>query len=393
MNILTTQSSLPEFIDRRINYYVSDLINTSDNGRNLVLGKKPNSGDILLQSNDYLSLSHHPQIIDAQVNSLLSKKSTAFMSNVFLHSDGLDKTVEHRLADYTGFQTCTIAPSGWIANIGLLQTICDSDTNVYIDFFAHMSLWEGARIAGANIHPFMHNNARHLKRIIKRNGPGVVLVDSVYSTIGTIAPLQEITDIAKDLGCAIVVDESHSLGTHGHHGAGLLEELDLTDKVDFMTASLAKTFAYRAGAVWCNNLTGQVVPYVSFPSIFSSAMMAFELDRIDATLAVIKQSDLARQRLMYNAERIRSGLKRIGYDIRSETQIIGLETGEKTNTRKVRDFFEDNGVFGSVFCTPATPDNKNILRLSLNSSLNDQEVDKILDVAERAYNNKELYFI
>ncbi|MEF1292051.1 alpha-hydroxyketone-type quorum-sensing autoinducer synthase, partial [Vibrio sp. M260118] len=359
-------SSLPEFIDRRINYYVSDLINTSDNGRNLVLGKKPNSGDILLQSNDYLSLSHHPQIIDAQVNSLLSKKSTAFMSNVFLQSDGLDKTVEHRLADYTGFQTCTIAPSGWIANIGLLQTICDSDTNVYIDFFAHMSLWEGARIAGANIHPFMHNNARHLKRIIKRNGPGVVLVDSVYSTIGTIAPLQEITDIAKDLGCALVVDESHSLGTHGHHGSGLLEELDLTDKVDFMTASLAKTFAYRAGAVWCNNLTGQVVPYVSFPSIFSSAMMAFELDRIDATLAVIKQSDSARQRLMYNAERARSGLKRIGYDIRSETQIIGLETGEKTNTRKVRDFFEDNGVFGSVFCTPATPDNKNILRLSLN---------------------------
>ncbi|KGY13942.1 CAI-1 autoinducer synthase [Vibrio tubiashii] len=393
MNILTTQSSLPDFIDRRINYYVSDLINTTDNGRNLVLGKKPNAGDILLQSNDYLSLSNHPKIIDAQVNSLLSRKSTAFMSNVFLHSDGLDKTVEHRLADYTGFQTCTIAPSGWIANIGLLQTICDSDTNVYIDFFAHMSLWEGARIAGANIHPFMHNNVRHLKRTIKRNGPGVVLVDSVYSTIGTIAPLQEITDIAKDLGCALVVDESHSLGTHGQHGAGLLEALDLTDKVDFMTASLAKTFAYRAGAVWCNNLTGQVVPYVSFPSIFSSAMMAFELDRIDATLAVIKQSDQARQRLIYNSERIRAGLKQIGYDIRSESQIIGLETAEKTNTRKVRDFFEDNGVFGSVFCTPATPDNKNILRLSLNSSLTDKEVDKILDVAERAYNNKELYFI
>ncbi|OAJ92644.1 alpha-hydroxyketone-type quorum-sensing autoinducer synthase [Vibrio bivalvicida] len=393
MNMLTTRSRLPEFIDRRINYYVSDLINTKDNGRNLVLGKKPHTGDIILQSNDYLALTHHPKIIDAQVSSLLSHKDTAFMSNVFLHSDGLDKSVEHRLADYTGFQTCTIAPSGWIANIGLLQTICDSDTNVYIDFFAHMSLWEGARIAGANIHPFMHNNARHLKRTIKRNGPGVVLVDSIYSTIGTIAPLQEIVDIAKELGCAVVVDESHSLGTHGSRGAGLLEALDLTNQVDFMTASLAKTFAYRAGAVWCNNLAGQVVPYVSFPSIFSSAMMAFELDRIAATLSVIKDSEQARTQLTYCAEQVVSGLKDIGFDIRSESQIIGLETGEKTNTRKVRDFFEDNGVFGSVFCTPATPDNKNILRLSLNSSLTNNDIDKVLSVARKAYYNKDLYFV
>ena len=393
MNMLTKQSHLPDFINKRIDYYVSDLINKKDNGRNLVLGKKPLLGDIILQSNDYLALTHHPKIIDAHVNSLLSNKDTAFMSSVFLHSDGLDKTVEHHLADYTGFQTCTIAPSGWIANIGLLQTICDSETNVYIDFFAHMSLWEGARIAGAKIHPFMHNNTNHLKRLIKRNGPGVVLIDSIYSTIGTIAPLQEMVTLAKEMDCAIVVDESHSIGIYGLKGAGLVQELELTNKVDFITASLAKPFAYRAGAVWCNNLTGQVVPYVSFPSIFSSAMMSFELDRIDATLNVIKESDQSRKRLMECSAQVREGLKDIGYDIRSESQIISLETAEKTNTRKVRDFFEDNGVFGSVFCTPATPDNKNILRLSLNSALSNHDIDKILSTAEKAKSNKELYFV
>lgn len=393
MNMLRDYSRLPSFINQRINHYVSDLIDKKDNGKNLVLGAKPNQGDIILQSNDYLSLAHNPKIIDAHVQSLLSHKQTAFMSNVFLQNDGLDKNVEARLADFTGFQTCTIAPSGWIANIGLLQTICDSDTNVYIDFFAHMSLWEGARIAGANIHPFMHNNVRHLKRTIKRNGPGIVLVDSIYSTIGTIAPLADIVATAKELGCAVVVDESHSLGTHGTHGAGLLEALNLTHHVDFMTASLAKTFAYRAGAVWCNNATGKVVPYVSFPSIFSSAMMACDLDRIGATLDVIKQSDHARDRLQSTSDKVVKGLKSIGFNIRSESQIIGLETAEKTNTRKVRDFFENRGVFGSVFCTPATPDNKNILRLSLNSNLTHNEVETILSVADEAYHNPDLYFV
>jgi CAI-1 autoinducer synthase len=391
--MLSDYSCLPNFVKQRIDFYVSDLINKKDNGRNLVLGKKPQSTDIILQSNDYLSLSNHPKIIDAHVSSLISRKDTAFMSNVFLHSDGLDNSVEQELADYTGFQSCTIAPSGWIANIGLLQTICDSSTNVYIDFFAHMSMWEGARIAGANIHPFMHNNVRHLRRTIKRNGPGIVLIDSIYSTVGTIAPLVEIIDAAKELGCAIVVDESHSLGTHGEQGAGLVHSLGLTHKVDFLTASLAKTFAYRAGAVWCNNETGQVVPYVSFPSIFSSAMMACELDRISATLAVIKESDHARKKLAHNAQQVVAGLKSIGFEIRSESQIIALETAEKTNTRKVRDFFEDRGVFGSVFCTPATPDNKNILRLSLNSSLTKKDIEKILSVAHDAFNHSELHFI
>ncbi|RTZ18319.1 quorum-sensing autoinducer synthase [Vibrio aquaticus] len=393
MNMLRDYSRLPSFINERINDYVSNLIDQEDNGKNLVLGAKPNQGDIILQSNDYLSLAHNPMIIDAHVQSLLANKQTAFMSNVFLQNDGLDKNVEANLAEFTGFQTCTIAPSGWIANIGLLQTICDSDTNVYIDFFAHMSLWEGARITGANIHPFMHNNVRHLKRTIKRNGPGIVLVDSIYSTIGTIAPLVDIVATAKELGCAVVVDESHSLGTHGTHGAGLLEALNLTHQVDFMTASLAKTFAYRAGAVWCNNATGKVVPYVSFPSIFSSAMMTCELDRINATLDVIKQSDQTRDKLQSNSSKVIKGLKSIGFNIRSESQIIGLETAEKTNTRKVRDFFEHEGIFGSVFCTPATPDNKNILRLSLNSSLNDSEINRILSVADEAYHHPDLYFV
>jgi CAI-1 autoinducer synthase len=234
---------------------------------------------------------------------------------------------------------------------------------------------------------------RHLRRTIKRNGPGIVLIDSIYSTVGTIAPLVEIIDAAKELGCAIVVDESHSLGTHGEQGAGLVHSLGLTHKVDFLTASLAKTFAYRAGAVWCNNETGQVVPYVSFPSIFSSAMMACELDRISATLAVIKESDHARKNLAHNAQQVVAGLKTIGFEIRSESQIIALETAEKTNTRKVRDFFEDRGVFGSVFCTPATPDNKNILRLSLNSSLTKKDIEKILSVAHDAFNHSELHFI
>ncbi len=69
----------------------------------------------------------------------------------------------------------------------------------------------------------------------------MILVDSVYSTLGTVAPLAEIVALAKHYGLrAILVDESHSLGTHGPHGAGLVAQLGLTNDVDFITVSLAK---------------------------------------------------------------------------------------------------------------------------------------------------------
>ena len=301
------------------------------------------------------------------------------MSAIFLHKED-DHSFEHQLADYLGFEHCILSQSGWAANVGLIQTILPVNTPVYIDFFAHMSLWEGARVAEAQIHSFLHNNIRHLEKLIKRNGPGLILVDSVYSTLGTVAPLTDIVALAKHYGCAILVDESHSLGTHGPQGAGLVAQLGLTDDVDFITVSLAKAFAYRAGAILCSNKIGQALPFVARPAIFSSALLPHEIAVLEATLNVIKDSDERRSRLVAQANKLRDGLIQLGFKIQSRSQIIALETGNATNTEIIRDHLEDMNVFGSVFCAPATPKNKNLIRFSVNSEITDQEIDIILHV-------------
>ncbi|MGC9460969.1 alpha-hydroxyketone-type quorum-sensing autoinducer synthase [Vibrio genomosp. F10] len=386
-------SILPEACAKKLEHDLNRLIIPADKGKNLVLGKAPSPGDVILQSNDYLNLGHHPSVIGAQVASLLSSKNNSFMSNVFLHNDALSRKTACEMSNYTEFDHCIIAPSGWIANTALMQTICHSQTNVYIDFFTHMSLWEGARYAGANIFPFMHNNTRHLKRLIGRNGPGIVIVDSIYSTLGTIAPLIDIVAVAKNAGCATVVDESHSLGTHGPQGAGLLKHLNISADVDFMTASLAKTFAYRAGAIWCNNRFGESLPYSAYSSIFSSAMMESELERIRATLSVVKTCDQARETLFENANTLIQGLKKIGFNIRSQSQIIAIETGDSTNTINVRTYLEKHGVLGSVFCPPATPNNKNLIRLSINSGITKDQIEHVISIFRHAFNEPDLYFI
>ncbi|EMD77139.1 aminotransferase, classes I and II superfamily [Vibrio diabolicus E0666] len=346
-----------------------------------------------MQSNDYLALSHNKEIQNAHRDAISQHDDNVVMSAIFLQDDESKPAFETQLASFVGMPSCLLSQSGWAANVGLLQTICAPNIPVYIDFFAHMSLWEGARIAGAQIHPFMHNNTNHLRKQISRHGSGIIVVDSVYSTIGTIAPLRDIYEIAQEFDCGLVVDESHSLGTHGPQGAGLLQELDLTHMVDFVTVSLAKTFAYRAGAILGAEKLAKTLPFVAYPAIFSSTVLPQEIIRLEKTLDVIKKADDKREILFKRAKSLAVGLKRIGFTIRSESQIIALECGNERNTERVRDFLEERNVFGAVFCRPATGRNKNIIRFSVNADMTAAEVDHVLSACQQAFVHPDLDFV
>jgi CAI-1 autoinducer synthase len=191
------------------------------------------------------------------------------------------------------------------ANTGLIQVIAGEGVPVYADMMAHMSLWEGIKCAGAKPVTVFHNEVEHLERQILRHGPGVVVVDSIYSTTGSIAPLREIVEICEAQGCILVADESHSLGTHGPNGEGLVVELGLAERVHFRTASLAKAFAGRAGFVTCSRRFADYFKSESNPAIFSSTLLPHDIHGLAATLGVIRQEGWRRERLRANAAYLR----------------------------------------------------------------------------------------
>ncbi|MEZ9239241.1 alpha-hydroxyketone-type quorum-sensing autoinducer synthase [Vibrio splendidus] len=393
MSDKTKTKPLPSFIEERLNFYIQDLITQNQSQKHLVLGKRPKPNAVVMQSNDYLALSHNKPIQQAHQAAISEHDDNVVMSAIFLQDEQSKPVFETELANYVGMESCLLSQSGWAANIGLLQTICPPGTPVYIDFFAHMSLWEGIRAAGALAHPFMHNNMNHLRKQLERHGSGIVVVDSVYSTIGTIAPLRDIYEMAQEFDCAVVVDESHSLGTHGENGAGLVHALGLTNQVDFITVSLAKTFAYRAGAILGPKQLSETLPFIAYPAIFSSTVLPQEVVRLEKTLEVIKGAEDKREALFKSAKSLTTGLKRIGFNIRSESQIVALECGSERNTERVRDFLEARDVFGAVFCRPATGKNKNIIRFSVNADMTPRDIDHVLTVCHEAYNHPELEFV
>ncbi|HET8700300.1 MAG TPA: alpha-hydroxyketone-type quorum-sensing autoinducer synthase, partial [Nitrococcus sp.] len=249
----------------------------------------------------------------------------------------------------------------------------------YVDMMAHMSLHQGILSAGATARPFRHNDVDHLERQMRRHGQGIVVIDSVYSTTGGVAPLAEIVELGLRYGCVLVVDESHSLGTHGPDGAGLVAACGLTEQVHFRTASLAKAFAGRAGLITCSGRFAEYFKYTARPAIFSSTLLPHEVAGLQAALQVIRREDWRRQRLHGNAQYLRDELNRLGYNLESRSQIIGLESGPEQRTIVLRDALESRGIFGSVFCAPATPANRSLMRLSVHATLSGSQLQRIVD--------------
>jgi CAI-1 autoinducer synthase len=383
-NAHNNDAALPAFLAARIDRYYTERVHETWAGGHIMQGRVADAEALHLSSNDYLSIARHPEILDAMCSSIRSEGNGLLMSGVFLHGDDCPQLVlEDRFAKYMGAEASVLCQSGFAANTGLIQSIANEQTPVYIDIMAHRSLWEGIKSAGARGISFFHNDIEQLEQRIQRYGAGVVLVDSVYSTIGSVAPLAAIADICAEHDCVLVVDESHSLGTHGPHGAGLVAELGLTDRVHFRTASLAKAFAGRAGIISCSRRFQEYFKGEALPAIFSSTLLPHETAALATTLDVIQREDWRRARVAANARYVRSRLAELGYNLNgSETQIIGLEAGPEQQTIILRDALEARGIFGSVFCAPATAQNRSLVRLSLNAGMSEQELERLVDVCE-----------
>lgn len=377
---VSAEQRMPAFVTRRMDEHYVTRVQELLGGEHLHVWKPAQADSVMLAGNDYLCISSQRALLAAQARCLQANQSGMLMSSVFLQEGSSQHRLEAKLAAFMGAEDGVLAQSGWAANVGLLQTIAEPGVPVYLDMMAHASLWEGVQSAQAVGVPFLHNDASHLARQVEKHGPGVIVVDALYSTNGSIAPLHAVVDIAERSGSILIVDESHSLGTHGPRGAGLVAAMGLSERVHFRTASLAKAFAGRAGFLTCSSHFKGYFLSASRPAIFSSCLLEHELAWFDAALDFIAAADARRAALHATARQVREGLRSLGYNVDDGTeQIVALEAGPEPKTLVLRKALEKRGIYGAVFCAPATAKNRSLVRLTLNSGLDAGQVERLLD--------------
>jgi CAI-1 autoinducer synthase len=374
----------PEFLRQRIDQGYVFMHQRHFDGP-LLNGRIPGPEAVQMRTNDYLSMARDARIAEAEIKVLQCQGHGEAISRVFMHTR-LDqhRAFEHRIAQLMRAEDAVLCMSGYCANTGLLQAITAPETPVFIDLRAHASLWEGVAAARATARPFLHNNPDHLERQLREHGPGIVVVDAVYSTNGALCPLADIVEVAERHGCVIVVDETHSFGAQGPRGAGLTVALGLAGRVHFRTVGLSKAVASRGGVVIGSARNMEFFRYEAYPMIFSTSVLGHEVAGFEAALDIIETEEWRRTRLHRNHAVLRAGLDDLGYNVDDcDTQILSLEAGLETDVRRLREALEENDVFGSVFCAPATPKKRALVRFTVNASLTAEQIDHVLSACAR----------
>ena len=182
-----------------------------------------------LCSNDYFGLSRDIDIINAAYNLSLEEGLGSGSSRFISGSRPIHELLEKKLSKWLNQEKVLLFPSGFQANIAAIQTLADRNSIIIADKFIHNSLLLGAQASGSKLIRFLHNDLNDLEKKLSKfysqKKSILVVVESLYSMEGSIAPIKEITKICKRYDVKLLVDEAHSLGILGYGGKGLCNEL------------------------------------------------------------------------------------------------------------------------------------------------------------------------
>ncbi|GAB2694342.1 8-amino-7-oxononanoate synthase [Kitasatospora kifunensis] len=222
-------------------------------GLTRTLRARPAQDPVLdLASNDYLGLTHHPEVTRAAAEAALRWGAGATGSRLVTGTTELHAELEVELADFYGVEAALVFSSGYAANLAALTALTDPDTLIVSDAYNHASLIDGCRLSRADVHRAPHADPAAAAAVLaERHQPRALLVsDTVFSVDGNAAPLTGLAAAARAHGAALLVDDAHGLGVLGAGGPGALTAAGLAGEPDVVaTATLSKSLGSQGGVV------------------------------------------------------------------------------------------------------------------------------------------------
>lgn len=212
-------------------------------------------------SNDYLGLAAHPALREAAMEEWGRGGFGAGASRLVCGGLRAHVELEEAVADFKGTAAALCFGSGYAAAVGTVAALCGKDDVVVLDKLSHACLVDGARLSGAALRVFPHNDLSklesHLKWARRERPSGRVLVvaESVYSMDGDTAPLREMVELKERHGAWMLLDEAHAVGIIGKQGRGLADAAGVADRIEIQMGTLGKALgAHGAYIAGCSEL-------------------------------------------------------------------------------------------------------------------------------------------
>ncbi|MDR3566816.1 MAG: 8-amino-7-oxononanoate synthase [Syntrophobacteraceae bacterium] len=320
-------------------------------------------------SNDYLGLSHHPEVVSASRRYLESYGCGATASRLVTGTLPPHVELEGALAALKGYGAALVFGSGFLANTGIISSLVGRCDHVLGDKLVHASIIDGIALSRATFKRFRHNDPEHLETLLKQcptSGRKLVVTESVFSMDGDIAPLPEIVSLAARYGAMTMVDEAHATGVFGPGGAGLIREYGLEDRVNVSMGTLSKALGGYGGFIACSVALRELLVNRARAFIYTTGLPPSVVGSALGALSVIEKAGNPGTRLLDRAAVFRKRLEAAGLDVlNSKSQIIPVLLGDNGRALATAERLKSRGILAAAIRPPTVPEGTARLRLSL----------------------------
>ncbi|MHC4068194.1 MAG: 8-amino-7-oxononanoate synthase [Planctomycetota bacterium] len=334
-------------------------------------------------SNDYLGLSGDERLKEA-CNSGVKRFGTSSSASRLLSGDlKIFGELEERVAEFKGKESALVFNTGYQANVGIISAFCGRGDAVFCDRLSHASIIDGARQSGAKLFRFGHNDLGHLEELLEKEGGRfsnrLVVTESVFSMDGDKGAVRGLVELREKYGFVLLVDEAHATGVFGGKGSGVVEEEGVSEQVDLVMGTFSKALGSFGAYVACSKSVRDYLVNVCRSFIYSTALPPGVIAANIEALNIVHDEPFRRKELLGNAGYFRGRLAEAGLEVRGESQIVPVITGDNRETVRVSEEMINRGYWVAGIRPPTVPEGEGRLRFSLSYEHKREVLDKVVE--------------
>lgn len=333
-------------------------------------------------SNDYLGLAKDPRVQAAQAEGAQQLGAGAGASHLVSGHLAVHEALENALAKWTGRQRALLFSTGYMANLGVLQALADSDTAMFHDRFNHASLLDGGTLSGARSRRYHHNDIDDLARLMERSTARhkLVVSDGVFSMDGDIANIAGLASLSQQHNAWLMIDDAHGLGVLGDNGSGCVGSRWDSQQVPILVGTLGKALGTAGAFVAGDEPLIEHLTQFSRSYVYTTAQPPGIAAATLKALAIVQREPEHRQRLNRHIAYFRREAQQLNLPIgASQTPIQPLLLGSETRVLAWAAQLQQYAINAGAIRPPTVPKGGARLRITLSARHSRGDIDRLLE--------------
>ena len=338
---------------------------------------------VIFCANNYLGLSSHPKVIAGAKKALDSHGFGMSSVRFICGTQDAHKELEIRISKFLGTEDTILYAAAFDANGGVFEPLFDEQDAIISDELNHASIIDGVRLCKAQRYRYKNCDMADLEEQLKasqKQRNRIIVTDGVFSMDGFVAPLDKICDLADKYNALVMVDESHATGFIGKTGRGTIEAKNVMGRVDIITGTLGKALGGAMGGFTsAKKEIVEILRQRSRPYLFSNSLSPVIVGASIAVFDMLSEATTLRDKLEWNVNYFKKGIKEVGLDIRDgDSAIVPVMLYDAKLAQTFADKLLAEGIYVIGFFFPVVPKDKARIRVQLSAAHEKEHLDKAI---------------